>query len=55
MLIVVGALLATDDGMTIMVGGFPSCGTPQKLVDDLGEIGALDMFSGNTQVEKLVE
>lgn len=32
-----------EDGMTIMVGGFLSCGTPHKLVDKLVEKGVKDL------------
>lgn len=32
-----------EDGMTIMIGGFLSCGTPHKLVDALVEKGVKDL------------
>lgn len=32
-----------EDGMTIMIGGFLSCGTPHKLVDALVEKGTKDL------------
>ena len=31
------------DGMTIMVGGFLACGTPEKLVDAIVEKGVKDI------------
>lgn len=37
------AIQHIEDGMTIMVGGFLSCGTPHKLVDALVEKGVKDL------------
>jgi len=37
------AISHIKDGMTIMVGGFLSCGTPHKLVDALVEKGVKDL------------
>jgi acetate CoA/acetoacetate CoA-transferase alpha subunit len=37
------AISHIEDGMTIMVGGFLSCGTPHKLVDALVEKGVKDL------------
>ena len=37
------AISHVKDGMTIMVGGFLSCGTPHKLVDALVEKGVKDL------------
>ena len=37
------AINQIEDGMTIMIGGFLSCGTPHKLVDALVEKGVKDL------------